>query len=166
MKQQIITGLKKKLLLVEFPNIKCELAGIRGSVLYYYDEMMSKDDYPISVELSEVIELIGSLTGITEEQYRQWVYGYPTMLIGSNVVYYKSYLSGGGLDTAKESFFSKLESHGIQFENPLGKKPHLGMFIEQKGNCVQDFDEVIKNWQEAQEKVWDKDRCWVFEVIN
>jgi hypothetical protein len=161
MKQQIL-NLKKKLLIVELPE-GCLLPNvIKGSILYYYVEVKQDVDY-CSLPEGNYKE-IGKLTDIKESQFAEWVEAYTSL---ENR--FRNYTTPAYIEflmkTAKESFFSKLQADEIYFENPLGKKPHLGMFIEQKGNCVKDYDKAFNEWREAQQKVWDINRCWIFEIL-
>lgn len=57
--------------------------------------------------------LIGSdPLNLTEDEWKDVVHSYKTMLEGSGTIYYKSYSSGGGLDTATASGHSLLTASG------------------------------------------------------
>lgn len=103
MKQKIIPGLKKKLLLVEEDNegFLCKIT--------FYDTKFGKT------------KKVGKLTDITEGQFSEWVF---RSRIGNYKNYthvHKKYDKIGLIDallemklkTAKESFFSKLEVDGL-----------------------------------------------------
>jgi hypothetical protein len=73
--------------------------------------------------------------------------------------------------TAKESFFSYLESQGVYFENPFGKiEPELSE-DDLWGNAEQDtqvfaaLNYQIDKWQEAEDKVWKLNNTYLFEII-
>lgn len=158
MKQQIITGLKKKLLLVELPENASILRVTSGILtVEIQNDNLDTTDYIVPECL-----LIGKLTAITEEQFSEWV---DWMTVKYGVMSYKNYysISNPFKLTAKESFFSKLESLGIYFVNPLGEFPSkrntgLPYGIE--------YLSKVARWEESQEKVWDKDRIWVFQIIS
>jgi hypothetical protein len=80
----------------------------------------------------------GKLTDITEDQFQNWV------------------------DFVKEIFFSHLEKEGVYFSNPLDweKKAY---FLKGSENSWGHDD--LKRWQEAEEKVWDKNRTYIFDII-
>jgi hypothetical protein len=149
MKQKIL-NLKKKLLLVE----------IGGELSTEFLAIMNEHG---------MAEILGKLTDITEEQFKEWVESF-----GQNG--YMNYLSGSQYSellkpTAKESFFSYLESHGIYFENPFGKiEPELSE-DDLWGDMAQDSQVYAgilykkDKWQEAEQKVWSKDSCYIFEII-
>jgi hypothetical protein len=110
------------------------------------------------LELAFADEFIGKLTDITEGQFDEWVDW------NEESQYYKDYTKDGwqGDITAYESFFSYLEAHGIYFSNPLGKKPFVSVFDINPDSVVR--KEYYK-WEEAEQKVWNKDLIYVFEII-
>ena len=141
MKQQIIE-LKKKLLLVELPEGAINVKGF---------------DY----------KLIGKLTNITEEQFEEWSgsYEWEDAPEGSKYAY-KDYKYGKEtddywdmypFDTAKESFFSKLEAEGIYFENKMLEPGSAPIYTHS--------EKYIEDYKEACRKVWSLDNCYVFEII-
>lgn len=157
MKQQIIPGLKKKLLLVEFPEgaSKIEIS-VLGDIMFEkgssLDVLWLPDDILVK-------KLIGNLTDIKEEQFTEYVEKeFDTFRdytqedsVGSFVV-----------NTAKESFFSKLEADGIYFEN------HLSEFPTKKNTGLEygmEYISKVASWEEVQEKVWDKERTLLFEIM-
>ena len=143
MKQQIIEGLRKKLLLVKIEHFD-PVTIIHEKTVSYFGQKLN---------------LIGKLADLTEKQFESWV-------DTNGITGYYNYVKGAFCcETAKESFFSKPHKEGIYFENQLGKKPHLGMFIEQRGNILEDYDKAFKQWQEAQEKVWNRSNTFLFEII-
>ena len=145
MKQQIISGLKKKLLLVE---IDTTATPVKVHVTFNEDE---------SIKMAA--KLIGKLTDITESQFAEWVEDNGLGCFDN----YKGIVDNRYTClTAKESFFSKLEVDGICFSNPLGDFP-----TKQNTGLDYGMEYISKqaSWEEAQEKVWDKERCWLFEII-
>ena len=169
MKQAIIS-LKKKLLLMEVESF--------DPVKIIYEKTVSY--------FGQKLNLIGKIADITEEQFALIN---PKTRNGHNELVYPSYYesvgSGIGLNTAKESFFSKLEAEGICFENEY-KKPNIKDFElspsigEQRPMIEEDrsgqkptwqsifyrnYRDKLKLWQEAQEKVWSLDNCYIFEIL-
>jgi len=160
MKQQIL-NLKKKLLIVELPEGASNIRAYNGSIHY---DILINTEAPTNL-LAKVKNLIGKLTDITEEQFKEWVESF-----GQNG--YMNYLSGSQYSellksTAKESFFSYLEKEGIYFSNPLGKKPSEIDIMRASwfDNPITDEDRKVWAWQEAEEKVWNKNNCYIFEII-
>lgn len=138
MKQQIIEP-KKKLLLVEEEN-KGFLCKVN-----FLDTIFGK------------AKKVGKLTDIKEEQFKELVKENDELsLAGCG---FEDYDGTSICDTAKESFFSKLEKDGIAFANPI-KKPsatdHSGM---------KNLNEKLDRYYEAEKKVFDINRCWLFEII-
>jgi hypothetical protein len=139
MKQQIL-NLKKKLLIVE----------IGGELGDAFVELIRKHG---------MAEIVGKLNDIKEGEFEQWV-------ADNGLGCYDNYK--GIVDnkytclTAKESFFSYLEAQGIYFENPLGEKPKTKTtpYVIK----IADASE-LKAWQEAEEKVWNLNNCYIFEIL-
>jgi len=125
MKQKVIEGLKKKILLV-------------------YEQEDSGFIESIKKDLS--LTYIGKLTDIKEEKFGEFV-DHPNSLT------YR---------TAKESFFSALESHGVYFKNKLGDRPEpcYDVIWDEEG------DKVLEKWQEAQSKVWNPEKTYLFIVSD
>lgn len=153
MKQQIL-NLKKKLLLIE----------IGGELSTEFLAIMNEHG---------MAEILGKLTDITEEQFAEWVEKFYDGAI-------RDYREGS-FDpaddlanfclTAQESFFSYLELQGIYFGNPYGEEPFVpfyapyGMTIEEYNLELRAAEYKKGEWQEAEEKVWSKDNCYIFEII-
>jgi hypothetical protein len=143
MKQQIL-NLKKKLLLIE----------IGGELSTEFLAIMNEHG---------MAEILGKLTDITEEQFREWA------LIGWSISF----------AFAKDFFFSYLEANGIYFENPVEKpimeeygycedrdaEGHLYKSYWEPQDGEEKWQESINEWWEAEEKVWSKDSCYIFEII-
>ena len=151
MKQQIIE-LKKKLLLVELPEGADRLKVFNDEqpgepYLSYF-----KGHSALRFYLSSKCLLIGKLTVIKEEEFRHLVESVDYN--GANL-YWNAMKERYGL-TAKESFFSKLEAEEITF-NRFSAKTSRGALITQGFTLGQQ--------QEAQEKVWNLDNCYVFEIL-
>lgn len=157
MKQAIIE-LKKKLLLVELPEGAINIRTNRSMIFY----KVSRHLYQYSTGFK--IYLVGKLTDITEEQFEQWVEW------NEESQYYKDYRKEGwqGDITVYESFFSYLESNRIYFESQdTLDKPNRDDYDFGHGhNEAELYNKHLKSWQEAQEKVWDINNCWIFEIIN
>ena len=155
MKQQIIE-LKKKLLLVELPE------GAKGIEISVLGDIMYRHKLGLDIlwqsNGSEVKNLVGKLTDITEEQFAVFT-PYAPEIVG-----YLDYGDNGNIsfNTAEESFFSKLEADGVCFSNPLEAEKKAYLF---KGSENSWGPDDLKRWQEAEEKVWDINNCWLFEII-
>ena len=165
MKQQIIE-LKKKLLLVELPEgvmqIGYSMFDNKGNChLEYYtkDKGCIKTDVVIDINS----ESYGKLTDIKEDQFSEWV---EIKRISFGRISYHDYQNKDkwlyAKSTAKESFFSKLEADGVCFSNPLEAEKKAYLF---KGSENSWGPDDLKRWQEAEEKVWDINNCWLFEII-
>ena len=148
MKQQIIE-LKKKLLLVELPEDATNLKLKYGKNLTYSRQ------HSIVAELFDFkIVLIGKLTDIKEEQFAEWVeHEFDTFRDYRHEDSIGSFM----LNTRKESFFSALEANEVYFE--------ANEYYFNGCNIVGSYKKHIEFWQEAQEKVWDINRVWLFEVL-
>lgn len=162
MKQHAISGLKKKLLIVELPEDGSILRIKKGTLTVETEnENLDTVDYLLLDNCS----LIGKLTDITEEQFFELMnssfYKDVDNLFPGKMLY-KNYLNNLWFNTAKESFFSKMEVEGICFENKLGEFPTKENTGLEYG---MEYISKVASWEEAQEEVWDKDRTWVFEVI-
>ena len=159
MKQQIIE-LKKKLLLVELPEgivapEKSDNICIIQDIICFRTSNMKP-----------TLRSFGKLTDITESQCEEWVEWI------EEPQYYRDYRKEGwqGDITAKESLFSYLESRGVVFENPLGEKPVLDKGSlwgnpEQDTQVFAALNYQIDKWEEAESKIWDINRCWIFEIL-
>jgi hypothetical protein len=172
MKQQIL-NLKKKLLMVELPG---QINGTDVSINHSQDDYDQLEfQYPthefrglqcydnICLPKENNYKSIGKLTDITEEQCKEWV---EVKRISFGKIFYHDYQNKSEWlyvkGTAKESFFSHLEKEGVYFSNPLDweKKAY---FLKGSENSWGHDD--LKRWQEAEEKVWDKNRTYIFDII-
>jgi len=169
MKQQIL-NLKKKILLVELPEgivapEKSDNICIIQDIICFRTSNMKP-----------TLRSFGKLTDITESLCAEWVF---KSRIGTYKDYTcapKSYDKIGLIDallemkfkTAKESFFSKLEAAGICFQSKNNlDKPDRNEYNFSYGHNESDlYNKHIKNWQEAESKLWKKDRCCLFEILN
>ena len=141
MKQQIIE-LKKKLLLVE------------------RDGVLSQG----WIDIYNTHQIIGKLTDIKEEQFEEWV---EIVVFKSDPLGYRDYRfnkknSIRCFATAKESFFSKVESIEIYFENKLGEYP-----TKYNTGLEYGMEYISKqaSWEEVQENVWNLGNCYIFEIL-
>ena len=125
-----------------------------------FDPVKIIDEKNVSY-FGQKMKLIGKLTDITEEQYHQWVVE-PKKLFGGKIFNYKK--GANVADTAKESFFSYLAKEGIYFENPLGNPPQFIDQPESESQAMEIADIAIE-WQETESKVWDINRCYIFQII-
>ena len=169
MKQQIIE-LKKKLLLVELPEGAKDIEiSVLGDIMYRHKLGL---DILWQSNGSEVKNLVGKLTDITEEQFRQWVDKF-------HDGYYRDYKEkisfSPDADTdifflsAKESFFSKLQAEGIYFENRM-PKPTKEKYAYSRGIWTWDegkfhYNNELKIYKAIQEKVWNRGNTYIFEIL-
>ena len=175
MKRQIL-NLKKKLLLVELPE---KINGEDVSINHSQDDYDQLEfQYPThdfrGLQCYDNILLpkgnnhkpVGKLTDITEEQFKEWVEKFNN---GAVRDYREQVLLFDPADdlanfclTAKESFFSYLESQQIYFENKLGKKPEV-----KSNDYFLEYANIkkLKLWEESEQKVWVRDRCYIFEIV-
>jgi hypothetical protein len=161
MKQQIL-NLKKKLLLVELPEGADRLKVFNDESEPYISYF--KGHSALRFYLSSKCLLIGKLTDIAEQQFLDFCdfFTHEDEMDGTKENVFRDYTDKTFFDTAKESFFSYLESQGIYFSNPLGEKPFVSVFDINPDSVVR--KEYYK-WEEAEQKVWNKDLIYIFEVI-
>jgi hypothetical protein len=154
MKQQIL-NLKKKLLLVEMPEGAYNVKVRFGNYLTYFkpfSKVVAKFDFNIKE--------VGKLTYITEEQFQNWV---EKLMQDQHFQNYnwQGVIIDRWVKTAKESFFSYLQANGVYFENPLGEKPDgTPILFSQRNGALE-----LLEWEEAEQKVWNKDLIYIFELI-
>ena len=72
-------------------------------------------------------------------------------------------INTAAFNTAKESFFSYLESQGVVFENKLGEFPTKQNTGLEYG---MEYISKVQKWEEEQYLVWDISRCYLFEIIQ
>lgn len=149
--KQAILNLKKKLLIVERDSESVFLLDLK--------------------EVSKNIRLgkMFKLTDVTESEFTEWVdVNNNFSFAGDGIYKYKNYRLTGetyasyNLVTAKESFFSYLKSQGVYFENPLDWEKKAYLF---KGSENSWGHDDLKRWQEAESKVWNLSRCYLFQII-
>jgi hypothetical protein len=158
MKQQIL-NLKKKLLIVE----------IGGELSTEFLAIMNEHG---------MAEILGKLTDITEEQFEKWVDSYEWEDTPDGCRYaYRDYKDGEEtddywdmypFDTAQESFFSYLESHGIYFESKMMEptKEKWG-YLNSKWTWDEGefhYNNELKIYKELHE-AWKLENCYIFEII-
>lgn len=131
------------------------------------------------IDLKGNWQLIGKLPEVTEDQYSKLVEKCGKSQFVDHVLF-RGHLHNC-VDTAKESFFSKLASENIYFSNPLGEKPKLEpeccgklrqfRFDEPPECCglpepTEESVIAYQQWQSAQEKVFNIDNTYLFEKTN
>lgn len=143
MKQKIISGLKKKLLLVELPEGVTDVNHSRalGNSMIVY-KINGQD--AVSPIPTNDWKLAGKLTDIKEEQL-------------SGVIDELNHKGSYFFLSRKDSLLAVLEATGIYFKNPLDA---TDVKLETGDLGVDDAE-----WQEAESKVWDKDRTYLFEIL-
>jgi hypothetical protein len=157
MKQQIIE-LKKRLLLVELPKgyVVVSVFPPKRTLTIW-----NENGQYITEKLDFDVDEIGKLTDITDNQCEEWVESYTSL---ENR--FRNYTAPAYIEflmkTAKESFFSYLERQGILFSNPLGEFPTKQNTGLEYG---MEYISKVQNWEEAESKLWDINRCWIFEIL-
>ena len=167
MKQAIIE-LKKKLLLVELQE-GAKYIGVESNDIVYSMTFSGIPNVRHFTKLNFSVKEIGKLTDITEEQFKRLdiietkpYLDHPffcTLDYRYKGKYENGFNPGFCYDSGKQytqSFFSKLESEGITF-NRFSAKTSRGALI------TQGF--TLDQQQEAQEKVWNLDNIYLFEII-
>lgn len=97
---------------------------------------------------------LGAVNDVSEEQADRFVdksiytglYGHYVNDIPLNIYCYKN---------ALESFNTLLTANGVYFENPC----RIYIDVEKRGDNLMD-------WHKAQDKVWDKERTYLFKKID
>lgn len=149
--KQAILQLKERVLLVELPE---------GFMV------INKELNSPKIKVPNIKKEIGKLIDMTESQFEILV---PT----NGVTGYYNYLTGVcSCDMAEESFYSKLAEDEIWFDNPYGEEPFVpyyasyGMTMNEYQQEVCFAQHKLDEWQEAQDKVWDKNNTYVFLLTN
>lgn len=154
LKTKIIKTDKATLLVVELPEmVKYAVVTTFNRIGFYLPngiisyEMLPEGNW----------QLLGRLPEITEEQADQVVdeYTYNTGEIDG----YYDYENGTQTDCPTESLNSLMYTNEVYFENPLGEKPVESEFYW-------GFLHDLEKWQEAQSKVWDKERTFLFIKVD
>ena len=155
MKQQIIEGLKKKLVLAQPKHNKFVVARWSDWSIVYEDR--SCDVLNIEYESQQVVAF--KLTDMREEQIKELdiietkPYGSPPFFCTLDYMhkgkredgFNPGFCAGNGHQFYR-SFFSALKANGILFENPIA-------------------DKWLSEWKEDQKNVWDINKCWIFQPI-
>lgn len=146
MKARILNSLKSRVLLLD--------GKIFDHEVFKHGIHLSDEDHKTDF-IDGNWNLLGKLKDLTDKDCEGLVESWESIAKDGTMVYENYKDSIPKKRNAKESFLSALEAEGLHLNgNPNGKKPHLGMFIEQKSNCVQDCDKAIKKWQEAEQNVF------------
>lgn len=170
MKHKTITTDKSTLLVVELPegakphNSHCD------AILYTLPDGYVETEYPVESDGSWEWKLLGRLPDITEDQavravdesIHSGLYAHYVKEVNPpNVYRYRS---------SRDSLASLLTSHEVYFENPLGEDPKItnGEYDDNGFGDIdkRQFKEDLKSWQEAQSKVWDKERTCLFIQVD
>ena len=138
------------LLIVELEN-RHQLAGVSNNGLWYYDELMTKDDYPISYTFDFNIELICKGSELTEEIAKEFIktsihtglHAHYVKNVDVNTYCYKS---------ALESFHSLINSSGFYW----GKNPYQGVLRQ----------EFPTAYEKAESKTFNLDQTLIFKIVE
>jgi hypothetical protein len=147
--KQAILNLEKKLLLVELPEGYVVVSVFPSKRTL---TMWNGNGQYITEKLDFDVDEIGKLTDITESQF--------TKLVSGVIEYGKQ--ENHPIWTAKKGFFSKLTEDKIYFKNPLGEFPTKQNTGLEYG---MEYISKVQRWEEAESKVWDINRCWIFEIL-
>lgn len=165
MKIAQIKSLKRPVIICELPE-GCRVMGVYEAQLAYQhsvtQEKFMKQLPPGSREP------LGWMTELKEEQLSELV-GFAGLTVG---LQHKDYTNKKPMaSSARSSFLSAVEAEGWYWENPHGDKPERTIPFKGKGNYTDndmyrlaDFLQEEKAWQAAQEKVLDRERCFV--IVN
>lgn len=164
--KQIELELKKRLLIVELPE-KCEFAGIKiadkvNPTIYYWNERMTKDDYPIAFPLQRKAKFICKGSELTEEIAMELV----MEMYSSNeerMMYrdYRSKYDDEVVYDALESFISSIEAQGYCWgENPVKRDN-----IQTDDGTILNIKYNSKEWQEAELKTFNLSKTLIFEIL-
>lgn len=151
MKSKIITGLKKEVLVIELPE--------NGYWETYRDGTEIRD-FLTDEKFVTDYTILGKPDEISEEYARELVESWESVAKDGTWIY-ENYLGGRipKKKTALESLLSALESE-IYWENPHGKEePNKSYFLDDNGSFLR---QDKKQWYEAQEKTFDKNRTLIF----
>ena len=156
MKTKLISTLKKELLIVELPkwyksfNYQKPLLEVRG-------------DEPNLVEFLSLgrYEILGKPDEIKEEDARELVE--ETFVISKSGGICGGYKNGDKITTATESLLSALESEIYWDVNPyLYPSPYDPRSKTGRFEHGEELEKAEKNYNEAQEKTFDKKRTLIF----
>lgn len=155
MKQKTITTDKATLLLVELPEGITEVTNT-GKRLAIPDRKGGHHFFKGNWQI------LGRLPDITEEQASQ--------LFGRNIIFklyqYDIDTFPYMFTTGLEAFNGLLEANGIMFENPLGKiHPHHPNYTG-IAESIDGYLDRSDEWKEAQQKVWDRNRTYIFKQLK
>lgn len=113
-------------------------------------------------------QLLGRLPDITDEQaedivdsedFKHYSGRYFHMFVDYNNC-------ENAFDDALDSLHSLLQVNEVYFENPLGDKPDINKTkFKMFGSLYKEYSRLLTEWQEAQSKVFDKDRIYLFKKI-
>lgn len=152
MKTKIITGLKKEILLIEFKE-GYELAGSCIDAIFYYDNQMNYEDYPLSISVDGNYTLLGKPDEIKEEVIEELVDTF-------DFNYYVDYnhpSRGAYTVTALESFFSAIEKE-ITWVNPILNPSD----IEDYHPTIDESIVAQNKFDKAQGKTFDRNKTLIF----
>lgn len=149
--KQAILNLKKKLLLIELPEGAKDIKiSTLGDIIF---KTSGTKEVVWLADDRVVRKCIGKLTDIRESQFAKWVEEFEGRFENYESLHYTSPGSEFNLLTAKESFLSYMESVGVYFKNPLA-----------------DYEGQMKNFrkqfEEAEEKVWQLSQTYIFQILN
>ncbi|WP_312394791.1 hypothetical protein [Chryseobacterium sp.] len=143
--KQLQLDLKKRLLIVEFPNNECEFGGLLNKRnLYFFTDKMTSDDYPACFPLQNDCEFICKGSELTEKIADDLVHGIKDK-------------------TALESFISAIEANGYYWgENPIPRP------IEDRTHHakwqIKAFKQKLKNYKESESKTFNPEKTLIFEI--
>lgn len=159
MKQKVIKTDKSTLLVIEVSEVTRNVVLFTNEIGYYAD---GKNKYTKLPQGNW--QLLGRLPDITENEWKVVVDDY------DNGYFYYPDGYKDTCDTATESGLSLLQANEVYFDNPFGDEPKITSG-EYDDNGFGDIDKYqfkrdLKSWQEAQSKVWDKERTYLFIKVD
>ena len=158
-------------MVIEFPE-GYELAGVTNGAIYYYDNQMNHEDYPLSILVEGSYTLLGKPDEVKEEDARELVesnfieFWYPNEFDGYGFDKFKNYKTAEFSEMdATESLFSAIESK-IYWENPMGIEEPIENF--QSSTFGGEKTTIHRNpmnvlWYEAESRTFDRNRTLIFK---
>lgn len=168
MKQKTIKTDKATLLVVEVEQGATDVC-VKGLNIEYCIEKYLEGESTVWYGLPQGSwQLLGRLPDITEEQALSIVDQYP--IVKNNRMFFKNYEKQGyherpWIDTAIESFHSLLQANEIYFDNKYAKTLNEAVNKSPKDDYESKLLEA-DIFREAQSKVWDKERTYIFIKVD
>ncbi len=165
MKQAILSFGKADVLLVQLPeNIVRVEPSYCHAIITYDNTGYIETEYPLGDDSPHVIEPLGKLSTLTEEQFAE--------IVDKRGTAYERYMKANTLlriggyssitPTAKKSFLSKMEAEGYFTVNPHGNKP-----ADDDYSFFTDVNITLKEaWAICEARTFPPDQTYVFIILK